>query len=84
MLLAGIAHLTEHANQSRLYLTITHASNDKIKSMVSNVRNGVDHIRQTAPQLAKIDARKVMLNYIIEKNIGMRAKNADSTNISTR
>ncbi len=67
MLLAGIAHLTEHANQSRLYLTITHASSDKIKSMISNVRNGIDHIRQTAPQLAKIDAWKVMLNYIIKK-----------------
>lgn len=67
MLLAGIARLTEHGHQSRLYLTINHASSDKIKSMITNVRKGIDHIRQTAPQLTKIECWKAMIKYIIEK-----------------
>lgn len=67
MLLAGIARMTEHANQSRLYLTINHASSDKIKGMISNVRKGIDHIRQTTPQLTKSEYWKAMIRYIIEK-----------------
>jgi hypothetical protein len=59
--------LNEHASQSRLYLTINHASSDKIKDMISNVRKGIDHIRQSAPQLTKIEYWKAMLKYIIEK-----------------
>jgi hypothetical protein len=67
MLLAGIARLTEHASQSRLYLTINHASSDKIKAMITNVRNGIDYICKTATQLTKIDYWKAMIKYIIEK-----------------
>ncbi len=40
MLLSGIARLTQHAGQSRLPLTLTHAAGDRIKSMVANIRKG--------------------------------------------
>ena len=36
MLLSGVARLTEHAGQSRLLLTLTHAAGDHIKAMVAN------------------------------------------------
>jgi hypothetical protein len=79
MLLAGIARLTEHASQSRLYLTINHASIDKIKSMITNVRKGIDHVRQSAPQLTKIEYWKAMLKYIIEKMMAAKTENQFQT-----
>ncbi|MDP3280471.1 MAG: hypothetical protein Q8M57_05400 [Nitrosomonas sp.] len=41
MLLSGIARLTQHAGQSRLLLTLTHAAGDHIKSMIANIRKGL-------------------------------------------
>ena len=38
MLLAGVGRLTEHAGQSRLLLTLSHAAGDQIKAMIVNVR----------------------------------------------
>ena len=79
MLLAGIARLTEHANQSRIYLTVNHASIDRIKEMISNVRKGIEHVRQTAPQLAKPERWKAMVGYIIEKIMAAKPKNPFQT-----
>ena len=53
LLLAGVAHLTEHAGQASLLLTLTHAAGDLIKSMVANVRKCLDTILATAPQLTQ-------------------------------
>ena len=53
MLLSGIARMTQHAGQSRLLLTLTHESEDKIKSMIVNIRAGLDAILSSAPQLPK-------------------------------
>ncbi len=75
LLLAGIARLTEHAGQSRILLTLTHAAGDLIKSMVANVRKGLDTILATAPQLTKPERWKALLRYIVEKIISTKPKN---------
>ncbi|MCB1937503.1 MAG: hypothetical protein KDF59_16370 [Nitrosomonas sp.] len=36
--------MTQHAGQSRLLLTLTHEAEDKIKSMIVNIRAGLDAI----------------------------------------
>jgi hypothetical protein len=75
MLLAGVARLTQHAGQSRLLLTLTHAAGDQIKTMIANVRKGLDTILQTAPQLTKPDRWQALVRYIIEKIIAAKPKN---------
>ena len=40
MLLSGVARLTQHAGQSRLLLTLSHAAGDQIKTMIANIRKG--------------------------------------------
>jgi len=67
-LLAGVARLTEHAGQSRLLLTLTHAAGDLIKTMVANVRKGLDTILATAPQLTKRERWTALVRYIVEKS----------------
>lgn len=74
LLLAGIARLTHHAGQSRLLVTITHAAGDQVKSMVANIRKGLDHIMQTAPQLPKLDRWKSLLRYIVAKIIAAKSQ----------
>ena len=69
MLLAGVARLTQHAGQSRLLLTLTHAAGDQIKAMVANVRKGLDTVIATAPQLTKPARWKALVRYIIAKII---------------
>jgi hypothetical protein len=75
LLLAGVARLTEHAGQSRLLLTLTHTAGDLIKSMVANVRTGLDTILATAPQLTKPERWKALVRYIVEKIISFKPKN---------
>jgi hypothetical protein len=67
MLLSGVARLTQHAGQSRLLLTLTHAAGDEIKSMVANVRKGLDIILATAPQLTKPERWIALVRYIVGK-----------------
>jgi hypothetical protein len=75
LLLAGVARLTEHAGQSRLLLTLTHAAGDLIKTMVANVRKGLDTILATAPQLTKRERWTALVRYIVEKIIATKPKN---------
>jgi len=75
LLLAGVARLTEHAGQSRLLLTLTHAAGDLIKSMVANVRKGLDTILATAPQLTKRQRWTALVRYIVDKIIATKHKN---------
>ena len=67
MLLSGVARLTEHADQSRLLLTLTHAAGDQIKAMVANVRKGLNTILTSAPQLKKAERWPALVRYIIDK-----------------
>jgi hypothetical protein len=75
LLLAGVARLTEHAGQSRLLLTLTHAAGNLIKTMVANVRKGLDTILATAPQLSKRERWTALVRYIVEKIIATKPKN---------
>ena len=70
-----MARLTAHAGQSRLLLTLTHAAGDLIKSMVANVRKGLDSILATAPQLTKRERWTALVRYIVEKIIATKPKN---------
>lgn len=69
LLLSGIARLTQHAGQSRLLLTLTHAAGDEIKSLVANVRKGLDTVLATAPQLTKLERWRALVRYIVMKII---------------
>ncbi len=75
MLLAGVARLTEHAGQSRLLLTLTHAAGDQIKTMIANVRKGLETVLVSAPQLAKPERWKALVRYIVAKIIVAKTKN---------
>ena len=67
MLLAGVARLTQHAGQSRLLLTLSHAAGDQIKAMIANIRKGLDHVLASAPQLPKPDRWPALVRYIVSK-----------------
>lgn len=75
LLLAGVARLTQHAGQSRLLLTLTHAASDRIKAMIANVRQGLETIQATAPRLPKPELWKALVRYIIGKILAARPKN---------
>jgi hypothetical protein len=76
MLLNGIARMTQHAGQSRLLLTLTHEAEDKIKSMIANIREGLDTILSNAPQLPKADRWPALVRYIINKIITRKPQNS--------
>lgn len=67
LLLAGVARLTEHAGQSRLLLTLTHAATDQIKTMIANVRKGLNTVLATAPQLTKPERWIALVRYIVAR-----------------
>jgi len=69
LLLAGVARLTEHAGQCRLLVTLTHAASDQIKTMIANVRKGLDTVLASAPQLTKAARWQALMHYIIDKII---------------
>lgn len=75
LLLCGVARLTQHAGQSRLLLTLSHAAGDHIKSMIANIRTGLDHVRATAPQLPKSGRWIALVRYIVDKIIAAKPKN---------
>ena len=74
LLLSGVARLTQHAGQSRLLLTLTHAAGDQIKAMIANIRKGLDHVRTTAPQLPKADCWRALVRYIVDQIIATKPK----------
>jgi hypothetical protein len=74
LLLAGVARLTQHAGQSRLLVTLTHAAGDHIKAMIAAIRKGLDHIRATAPQLPKPERWRALIRYIVARIIAAKGK----------
>jgi hypothetical protein len=75
LLLAGVARLTQHAGQSRLLLTLTHAAGDQITAMIANIRKGLSLILATAPQLTTVERWGALLRYIIDKIISAKPNN---------
>ena len=82
MLLAGVGRLTEHAGQTRLLVSLTHAAGDKIKAMIANIHKGFEHVRATAPQLPKLERWRVLVRYIIEKILASKPKNPSPISVS--
>ena len=74
MLLAGVARLTQHAGQSRLLLTISHAAGDQIKVMIANIRKGLDHVLASAPQLPKAERWAALVRYIVDQILATKRK----------
>ena len=72
LLLSGVARLTQHAGQSRLLVTLTHAAGDQIKAMIAAIRKGLDHIRATAPQLPKPERWRALIRYIVAQILAAR------------
>ena len=48
---------------------------DAAKSMIANIRKGLDYILQTAPQLSKLDRWKSLVRYIVAKIIAVKPQN---------
>ena len=74
LLLNGVARLTRHAGQSRLLLTVTHEAGDQIKTMITNIRKGLDIILANAPQLPKVERWPTLVRYIINKIFSAKPK----------
>jgi len=72
LLLSGVARLTQHAGQSRLLVTLTHAAGDQIRAMIAAVRKGLEHIRATAPQLPKPERWRALIRYIVAQILASR------------
>lgn len=72
---SGIARLTQHAGQSRLLLTLFHATGDQIKSMIANIRKGLDHVLANAPQWPKVERWRALVRDIVSNIIDARPKN---------
>ena len=64
--------MTQHAGQSRLLLTLAHEAEDKIKSMIANIRAGLDAILLNALPLPKAGRWPVLVRYIISKIIASK------------
>ena len=75
MLLSGIARLTQHAGQSRLLLTLSHAAGNQIKEMIANIREGLEHVLANAPQLPTIDRWRALVRYIVNQITAARPQN---------
>ena len=66
--------LTEHAGQKRILLSITHTAAAQVKSLVSNVRNGLKHILATAAQLTGKQRWRALVHYIVDKILTAKQK----------
>jgi Transposase DDE domain group 1 len=83
LLLSAVGRLTHHAGQSRLLLTLTHAASDQIKSMIANIRAGLQHILAAAPQLPKPFRWKALVAYIVAKILAAKSPNSRSHSATT-
>ena len=78
LLLSAVGRLTQHAGQTRLLLTLTHAASKQIKTMITNVRAGLQHILAAAPQLAQLDRWRALVRLIVAKILAAKSRNCRS------
>lgn len=64
-LLAAVGRMTQHSRVTKLVLAVTHEPAAEIKTLIANVRAGLNHIRAVAPQLYKAQRWPTMLRYIV-------------------
>ena len=73
LLLAAVGRMSEHAGQKRLLISLTHAAVDQVKALIANVREGLQHIRATAPQLPNGSRWRALIGYIVGKILAAKA-----------
>ncbi len=71
-LLAAVGRLTSHAGQNKILLTITHEAAAQIKRLIVNVREGLRHVIDTAPQLGKTQRWFALVRYIVDQIVACR------------
>lgn len=69
LLFSGTARMTQQAGQSRLLLTLVYAAGHQNKSMLANVRKGLDIILATTPHLAKLERLQALVRHIVQKTL---------------
>ena len=73
-LLSAVGRLTSHGGQKKILLTITHEAAAQIKRLIANVRAGLSHVRDTAPQLDKPQRWFALVRYIVEQILAYQPK----------
>ena len=73
-LLSAVGRMTSHAGQTKILLTITHEAAAQIKRLIVNVRAGLSHVRETAPQLDKPQRCFALVRYIVERILACQPK----------
>ena len=73
-LLSAVGRLTSHAGQKKILLTITHEAAVQIKRLIVNVRAGLSHVREIAPQLDKPQRWFALVRYIVERILASQPK----------
>jgi hypothetical protein len=66
-LFSAVGRMTRHSGQTKILLTITHEAASQIKRLVSNVRQGIEHVRSIAPQLPGPQRWFTMVRYIVDQ-----------------
>ena len=79
LLLAAVGRITTHSGQTRVLLAITHAAADKVKALVANIREGLQHVLVIAPQLPQPQRWKVLVRYIVDKIFEANARKTAKT-----
>ena len=73
-LLSAVGRMTSHAGKKKILLTITHEAAAQIKRLIANVREGLSHVRATAPQLTKPQYWVALVRYIVEKILARQTR----------
>ena len=74
-LLSAVGRMTRHAaGQKKILLTIAHEAAVQIKRLIVNVRAGLSHVRETAPQLDKPQRWFALVRYIVERILACQPK----------
>lgn len=66
-LLSAVGRLSTHGRVNKIVLALTHEAAKQIKAMIANVRAGIEHIRNTAPQLQGSQRWYALARYIADK-----------------
>jgi hypothetical protein len=66
-LLSAVGRMTSHSGGQKILLTITHEAANQIKTLVANVRDGLQRITAIAPQLPKSERWLALVRHIVER-----------------
>ena len=67
LLLAAVGTAASHSGQTTLYLTPMHSKTNIFKSLITNIRAALLHIKDTAEQFKTKDPWTVLMRYVSER-----------------